>query len=401
MRVLFTFAGGSGHVEPLLPIADALRVAGHTVAFAGQRSVLASLEAREFTLFPDPAAATDVQATIAPLLEVDMEKEYRTLRDTYAGRFARVAVTRLLELNVEWLPDIVVCDEVDFGSMIAAERLSLPHATVLVTAAGSFVRAEAVAEPLDGLRAEHRLPPDPELAMLRRDLVLSPFPPSFRDLAYPLPRSTLSIQPGLVDAGERGVTPPWLAHRSDRQTVYFTLGTVFNRESGDLFARVLAGVRQLPINVVVTVGRHLDADVVGPQPENVRVERYIPQSALLPHCDLVINHGGSGSVIGSLAYGLPMVVLPMGADQPLNAARCEQLGVGIVLDAVAATSHSIGEAVTAALDDRRYRIAAERIRDEIAALPGPEAAVPPLETRHQERTAQADDRSLRARNRDT
>ncbi len=176
-----------------------------------------------------------------------------------------------------------------------------------------------------------------------------------------------------------GDAPPWVPRRPDRPNVYFTLGTVFNEESGDLFARVLAGLRELPINVVVTLGRNLDAEVVGRQPENVHVERYIPQSAVLPSCDLMINHGGSGSVIGALAHGVPMVVLPMGADQPLNAARCEQLGVGIVLDAFRATPDSVADAVTTALDDPAYRVAAERIRDEVAELPGPEATVPLLE----------------------
>lgn len=73
-----------------------------------------------------------------------------------------------------WQPDLIVCDEIDFGSMVAAERLGLPYATVLVTAAGSFVRHELVAEPLNALRLEHGLPPDPELAMLSRYLILSP-----------------------------------------------------------------------------------------------------------------------------------------------------------------------------------------------------------------------------------
>jgi UDP:flavonoid glycosyltransferase YjiC (YdhE family) len=379
VRVLFTFAGGSGHAEPLVPIAAAIQAAGHDVAFAGRHAAVAPLELHGFTLFPDPAGATDGPATIRPLLEIDMEREYAVLRDAYADRFARVAAIRLLQQNEEWQPDVVICDEVDFGSMIAAERLGVPHATVLVTAAGSFVRPDVVAEPLDALRAEHGLPADPGLAMLGRDLVLSPFPPSFRDPGWPLPPNTLSFRSRAVDLAAAGDAPPWVMRRPDLPNVYFTLGTVFNEESGDLFSRVLAGLRDLPINVVVTVGRGLDPDVVGRRPENVQVERYIPQSSLLPQCDLMINHGGSGSVIGSLAHGVPMVVLPMGADQPLNAARCEQLGVGIVLDAVRATSRSVAEAVTTVLSDPDYRVAAQRIRDEIAALPGPEAVVPLLE----------------------
>ena len=379
VRVLFTFAGGSGHAEPLVPIARAVQASGHGVAFAGRHAAVAPLEVHGFTLFPDPADAMDRPATITPLLEIDMEREYEVLRNAYAERFARAAAARLPQLNEEWQPNVVVCDEVDFGSMIAAERLGLPHATVLVTAAGSFVRPEVVAEPLDALRAEHGLPTDPDLAMLARDLVVSPFPPSFRDPECPLPPNTLTIRSGAEDNAAVGDAPPWPLHRPDWPNVYFTLGTVFNEESGDLFARVLAGLRELPINVVVTLGRNLDAEVVGRQPENVHVERYIPQSSVLPSCDLMINHGGSGSVIGALAHGVPMVVLPMGADQPLNAARCEELGVGIVLHAFRATPDSVADAVTTALDDPAFRVAAERIRDEIAVLPGAEAAGPLLE----------------------
>jgi MGT family glycosyltransferase len=158
-----------------------------------------------------------------------------------------------------------------------------------------------------------------------------------------------------------------------------SLGTVFNLESGDLFSRVLSGLRELPVNVVVTVGRQIDPESFGPQPDNVRIERYIPQATLLPHCDLVVNHGGSGSVIGALAHGLPLVVIPMGGDQSLNATRCEELAVAIALDAVQATPRSVREAVATILDNASYRLAAERIRDEIAALPGADEAVPLLE----------------------
>jgi len=376
---LFTFAGGSGHAVPLLPIAGALRTAGHDVAFAGWHFAAADIEARGFTLLGKSGDTKNAPPTITPLLELDMEREYRVLRDHYAGRWARYQATRVLELSAEWQPDLIVCDEVDFGSMIEAEQLGLPHATVLVIASGSFVRPDVVSEPLDALRAEHALPPDPGLEMPSRHLVLSPFPPSFRDPAYPLPPNTLSIRPEAADPADANAAPTWLSHLSDKPTVYFTLGTVFNLESGDLFTRVLSGLRELPINIIVTVGRQIDPESLGPQPDNVRIERYIPQSTLLPHCDLVVNHGGSGSVIGALAHGLPLVVIPMGGDQSLNAARCEQLGAGIALDAVQATPKSVGDAVAGVLLAPSYRTAAERIRDEIAGLPGPDAAVPLLE----------------------
>jgi UDP:flavonoid glycosyltransferase YjiC (YdhE family) len=261
----------------------------------------------------------------------------------------------------------VVCDEADFGSMIAAERLGLPHATVLVMAAGSFVRAEVIGEALNDLRAAHGLPPDLGLEMLYRHLALSPFPPGFRDPAFALPASAHAFR--ATEAPAISARPP------GPPLVYLTLGTVFNLESGDLFSRTLAGLRTLPINVVATVGEDIDPAELGPQPANVRIERYIPQELILPECSLVVSHGGSGSVLGALAHGLPMVLIPMGADQPLNAARCEQLGVGRALDPIAASPGSVGEAASIVLADPGYRRASERFQAEIAALPGPAHAV--------------------------
>ncbi len=380
MRILCTYAGGSGHADPLVPVADAVRAAGHDVAFFGRRSAAAALDANGFTLFPDTddrALAAGDDAPITPLLELDMEREYRDLRG-FADRIARARMAGTLELADHWRPDLLVCDEADYGSMLGAERLRLPHATVLTNASGSFLRAVDIAEPLDAIRVKLGLPPDPRLTMPARDLVIAPFPPSFRDPAFPLPGNAISIRPDLGRSLPRSA-PDWLSHLPDGPNVYFTLGTIFNQESGDLFDRVLAGLRDLPVTVIVTVGRSIDPDRFGPQPDNVHVERYVPQTVLLPHCDLVVNHGGSGSVIGALAYGLPLVVLPMGADQLPNAQRCVQLGVGVTLDAVRVTPRSIRDTTSALLRDAQAREAAERIRDEIASLPGPEATVPMLE----------------------
>jgi MGT family glycosyltransferase len=161
----------------------------------------------------------------------------------------------------------------------------------------------------------------------------------------------------------------WLAALPNRPTVYVTLGTVFNVRSGDLFCRVLDGLSDLPINVIVTVGSQISPTELGPQPENIRIERFVDQWALLPHCDLVVSHGGSGTVLGALTHGLPMLLLPMGADQPLNARRCEALGVALALDAVDATSETLREASASLLRSASHRRAAERIKDEITNMP--------------------------------
>lgn len=265
MRFLFTFAGGSGHFEPLAPLARAALAAGHTVAFAGQAAMLAAIEAAGFLAFATAGATLSATPVRQPLLKVDRTREERDLRDGFATRLAHTRADALLTLGGTWQPDLLVCDEVDFGAMIAAERLGVPYATVLVIAAGSFVRKEVVGFALNELRAEYGLPPDPELIMLSRYLVLSPFPPSYRDPAFPLPATAHAMRPPLVSAPLAVNRPPWPVALPAAPTIYFTLGTVFNVESGDLFERVLAGLRELPVNVVATVGRELDPASFGPR----------------------------------------------------------------------------------------------------------------------------------------
>ncbi|MBB5803439.1 UDP:flavonoid glycosyltransferase YjiC (YdhE family) [Saccharothrix ecbatanensis] len=85
----------------------------------------------------------------------------------------------------------------------------------------------------------------------------------------------------------------------------------------------------------------------------------------------MIAHGGSGSVIGALAHGLPTVLLPLGADQPHNAGQCVRLGVGRELDPIAVTPLDVRAAVAEVLADSSYRRAAEQVRAEMLELPDP------------------------------
>jgi UDP:flavonoid glycosyltransferase YjiC (YdhE family) len=388
MRILFTFVGGRGHFEPLVPIARAAAAAGHEVAFGCGPSRIAMVGVANFVAY---AMGEDSGSPPArrPLRAVDGEREVREFRDRFARRAARSRVPLVMALCAEWRPDVLVCDETDFGAMVAGERLGLPFATVLVLAAGSFVRTEVIGNALAELRAEHDLRSDPDLDMLSRYLVLSPFPPSFRDPAYPLPATAHCFRPVMLASEEdalmagRSITPnsqpTWSSVLPRAATIYLTLGTVFNLESGDLFARVLAALRELPANLVATVGGDIDPAEFGPQPAHVFVEQYIPQSLVLPHCDVVVSHAGSGSVLGALAHGVPSVLIPLGADQPQNANRCEQLGVALVLDALEVTPSGVQNAVSSVLDDPAYRGNAQQLRGEIELLPEPAYAVTLLE----------------------
>lgn len=378
MRILFTFIGGSGHWLPLMPLARAAQRMGHAVAFGCGQGMAPAVQAEGFQVFP-LGTGNESPPKRLPLRPLDAAREAREFRDGFARTGAQQRAPLAYALCVEWQPDVLVCDETDFGGMVAAERFGIPYAIVNVIAAGSFVRPEQIGDVLDELRAQNDLPPDPGLKMLYRYLVLSPVPPSFRDPAYPLPATAFSYRP--FELSSNGAESPLSIHfPTPAPLVYFTLGTVFNLESGDLFTRVLEGLRGLSVNAVVTAGTQIDPAEFGELPGNIVAARFIPQNQLISRCVLVISHGGSGSVLGALAHGTPMVLLPMGADQPLNAARCAALGVGEWLDPTAVTPESVRDAVTRVLSHDVYRKNAARVREEFSALPGVMSAAEALTT---------------------
>jgi MGT family glycosyltransferase len=130
---------------------------------------------------------------------------------------------------------------------------------------------------------------------------------------------------------------------------------------------------------VLTLGRNRDPKDLGEQPAHVHLERYIPQSLLLPHADVIVTHGGHNTILAALKAGLPLVLVPLFADQPANAKRCVELGVGQMIAQADLTPENVQRAVREVLSDKRYRDNAKRIQGEIAALPGLEYGIKRLE----------------------
>jgi UDP:flavonoid glycosyltransferase YjiC (YdhE family) len=373
MRLLITFVGGLGHLTPLLPLARAVRAAGHEVAIAGSGGLVPRIREEGFTAFSTSTEqhhdTTPAEETRTPLEVMDGRATELEFAANFADRGARRMAAAVPEVIRGFRPDLVLRDETDLGTTIAAELAGVPVATHLVLAAGTLVRPDLVGPRLDAVRAEHGLPPDPHLARLTEGLVLAVAPPSFRSPSSPLP-----VQPTYYRSAGR----PAQVASTGRPRVYVTLGTIFNGASGDLFERLLAGLSRLDADVVATVGRRIDPAGLAAQPLHVRVERFVPQEELLPRVDLVVSHGGSGSLLATLAHGLPSLLLPLGADQPHNAVRADELGVAVTLDPVTADPEGVEAAARAVLADRMMRGRCAEAADEVRALPGASAAVAAL-----------------------
>jgi UDP:flavonoid glycosyltransferase YjiC (YdhE family) len=376
----------SGHWHPLVPYARALADAGHEVAFATAREYCATISANGFRCFPAGAGETVEEnrarsERLAPL--PGTERAATMWAEYFAGMWAQRALPDLLAIVREWRPDVLVRDMTEFAGWAAAERLGIPHAAVQVAAYRSHLHA-AIAPSLDRLRAAAGLPPAPPDDTLYPYLLVCPAPGSYQDPADPLPPTAHSISHGGFDALADDRLPEWVEQLPDVPIVYATLGTVMNHNTQILQA-ILDGLRDEPVNLILTTGRDLDPAVFGEQPAHIHIERYIPQSLLFPYCDLVIVHGGSGTVRDALRHGLPMVIVPVAADQHANAKRCAELGLAVVISPDRRTPQAIREAAREVLQQPSYRQSAARMQAEMRALPGPEHIVALLERLARER----------------
>jgi UDP:flavonoid glycosyltransferase YjiC (YdhE family) len=372
MRILFTTSGGRGNFNPLVPLAEALRDRGHHVAFATPAHFGGVVEATSFEALPAglDLSFREYKAQVGPLPPGANE-----VAEVFVKGLAGPMLADLLRIVPAWRPDLLIHEGVEFAAPAAGELLGLPHVAHNLVLFGyspelwdHLVRREYAA-----FRQAAGLPPDPQYRAYFRYLYLHHVPERVTPLPASIAARSHLIRPAFPASGSGGL-PAW----SDRlaalpvglPTVYVTLGTVYNQTPG-LLETVLAALGQGEYNLIVTVGDERDPDEVGPQGPTVHIERYVPHAAILPRCDAVVCHGGTGTLLGALAHGLPMLILPVAGDHFPSARRLAALGVAHVLQAAEVTVEAVRAAVHRLLADPSYRERAAAIQGDIAAMPSP------------------------------
>ena len=169
---------------------------------------------------------------------------------------------------------------------------------------------------------------DPSWDDLYGEMYLHPFPPSFGQR----PVSSAVRPARAIGAPATGPSPAWVdVLGAERPCVYVTAGT--ERAAVTFpWREVFAVIAGLGVDAVATIGPHVDPDQVGPIPSNVRVERFVPQSHVLPRSAVVVSHGGAGTVLGAASHGVPQFVVPLFADQWENAMAVRDAGCGLFAD---------------------------------------------------------------------
>ena len=386
MRVLATCLPGHGHFNPMLPLAHALTRAGHEVAFATAEDFCPRVVAAGFTAFSAGLSLSRQMAEARDRYpEQDAMKGAARFESFVPRMLAGVAAPAraedLVPLVERWKPDVLVHDETEFAGPLAAAVAGIPHADHSVGILRPLAMARLAGETLAPLRERWkvdvgRLGP---FGGMFTYLYLDVAPPTLQSPEIAKIAVAHPVRNAEVRAGaEGGELPGWFRSMPEAPLVYVSLGTVFNGKAGEVFAAVLEGLADEACNVILTVGHDNDPADFGPQPDHIHIERFIPQSLLLSHCDAVVNQGGT-AVLSILACGLPLLLLPLGANQFHNAAACTAAGVGRQLLPGEVTAEAVRRDVRALLDDPALAARARLVQAELEAMPAPEVGVELLE----------------------
>jgi UDP:flavonoid glycosyltransferase YjiC (YdhE family) len=381
MRFLFSAHPAVGHLQPVAPTARELQRRGHEVRVATARSFRGAV--RSLGLEPmavgvdwsraDPESVFPAVAAIPPA-----ERYSWILRHVYTDAAARRTTSDLMAALPSWRPDVVVHQQMELGSLLAAELLEIPHASYGFGQGLMHSDRRLAAPAIAPLRAELGLDPDPDLVSGFRFLRFEFAPPTYLAPDALRVPTTHHIRPE-VGEYQPGGQPPAELPELTRPVVVVTLGMNYNRTPG-IFETAIEALADEPVSVVVTVGTNRDPAELGPLPRNVHAVRFVPLSRLLPRADLTVCHGGFNTIIAAVEAGTPLVLLPIDSDQPAQAARCVELGLGRSIDAAELSPERLRGEVHTVRSDPRYRKATAEFRAELEALPSAADAADLLET---------------------
>ena len=161
---------------------------------------------------------------------------------------------------------------------------------------------------------------------------------------------------------------------SDRPLLYISLGSIFTNQP-EFYKQCFAAFADQPWQVVLSIGKHIDLTTLGPVPENFLLSPYVPQLDILPRTRLFVTHAGTNSVMESMYFGVPMVLIPQQPEQQMHAQRVVDLGLGVMLDKGSVTTSTLREAVERVAHDEAYRERAQRMQQSVRAAGGYQRAV--------------------------
>jgi UDP:flavonoid glycosyltransferase YjiC (YdhE family) len=409
-RYLMVLWSGGGAVPPQLAVAKRLVRAGHEVSVLAPRSLSDAVRASGAGFQPYQRApdhdASDPSLDLLRDWEVRGVAARARMRDNVLYGTAPAICGDVLGLVEENRPDVIVTDYLLLGAYVAAEKAGLPLAALMHSiftlprpgippfgpgwkiAHGKtghlrdalmtkvqmrFTNARL--DDLNALRRSHGLRTVRSVSelVLAADRLLILTSPAF-DYPGPLPANARWAG-AITDPDLPPPRPRSGDDAPDGKGVLVSFSTTFQRQA-PILERVVGALARLPVRAVVTCGPAIKPGQLSTA-TNVRIVAAAPHHELLPSTDLVITHGGHGTVSAALRHGVPVLCLPMGRDQREVAARAAWHGAGISAPAHTSVAR-LRRLIRKALDESSLRVAAGKLAARMAA-DDPDIAVRELE----------------------
>lgn len=352
-----------GHVNPSIEVIRELVARGHRVtyaippAFADKVAETGARPVPYTSTLPgpddDPAAwGTTLLDNVEPFL-ADAIQALPQLIEAYEGGKGDT-------------PDLVLHDITSYPARVLAHRWSVAAISLSPNLVAWDGYEEEVAEPMwaeprqtergqayyarfEGWLKENGITqhPDPFAGRPARSLVLIP------KVLQPNADRVDEHVHTFVGAcqGDRSAQGDWQRPADAEKVVLVSLGSAFTKQP-EFYRECVRAFGDLPgWHLVLQVGRHVDADELGPVPANVEVRSWVPQLAVLRQADLFVTHAGAGGSQEGLATATPMIAVPQAVDQFGNADMLQGLGVARHLPMEEATAQALRAAALALVDD--------------------------------------------------
>lgn len=355
MRILFSCTPAMGHLLPLLPMERAARRAGHTTAVLTHGSLSGAADAAPFlpagpTLeeaLAETAARTGLGATAVMTPE--------TVGEFFGGVRVDLALPEALPLATDFAPDLIVAEAADQVGPVLAGALGVPWASHEV--------GIQIAPELAGAMSEAARTRAAAIGATWSEPVarIDPWPDFLQLSGWSAPDTRVAVRPEIHTAEDASAVPPLRPSAPGRRRILISLGTVVD-EPGLVEELVTA----VPDDVdVVAALNPLSSRRPRVDDQRAQLTGFVPMSRLLEGVDAVVCSGGAGTVSAALRAGVPLVVLPMGLDKPLNAERVQAYGAGLTVS----TAAEAATAVRRVLDEDRFSTAARAAAATLEALP--------------------------------
>ena len=410
MRVLFVTHAERTHFLGMVPLAWALRNAGHEVRVASQPELTEVITGAGLTAVPvgkdhmlhrllthgaslDPDAPPPFDMAENRPEKLTWEYLRRGYHDELVPWWWRVVndpmIGELTAFCRHWKPDLVIWEPVTYAGAIAAKACGAAHARMLwsldlfTRMRGHYLRAreqhapherDAMAEWL-GARATKAGTTFSE-EMTSGHFTIDPTPTSLR---LPSPHTYLPVR--YIPYNGTAVIPPWLHTPPTKPRVCLTLGTSATERLDGYSVSVqdiLTHLADLDLDIIATLPEKQQAELHH-IPDNTRLVSFVPLHALAPTCSAVIDHGGPGTVFTVASRGVPQLMVPKLFDEPLLAENLAGRGAGLVMRSGDASGPRVREHLLRLLEEPSFTESAGRLRAEIEAMPTPNELVPQLE----------------------